>query len=580
MSSGKIWRRPPILLALCLVSVGGVVTLLGRLATGPAVAFKRVELSTDVGAKAYPAFAPDGQRLAYSARATSSKDETFHIFVRDVTVGAARQLTTGPANDMSPVWSPDGKQIAFARVDDGQGECIVIDASSGAEQHKFPGCAAPGDETQPLPALSWMRDGQSLVAVQAGDQQPAALAILSLSDGKFKPLTHPPAGTEDSTPAVSPDGNTIAFVRSTGTDNANIFVCDPAGASPPHAVTFDGRAIRGIAWTRDGQDLVYTGQRVGGWHLWRVPVYGGSPRDLIVAGRDATYVAVAPVGNRLVYTVSPTVSSIWRAQLGTEEAVQEHAIIRSSGRENCPRYSPDGKTIADISDQTGNDEIWLSDDHGDNRVQVTNFKGPELARIRWSPDGKSLIFDTRGEENNELYIVPATAGGKPVRVQLDALNGSWSHDGKSIYFQSRDHIWKSAANGGEPQQLSPTDGAAQPVESVDGKYIYFRNRRAFWRVPVGGGDEEKAIVPEHDLMWSTTLQPTKQGMYYFEWERSANEPVVSFFDFAEKKSSVIFTIKHGGGRDATFSVSPDGTHILYARVDQSQTNLEVVENFR
>ncbi len=589
MSSGKIWLRPPVLLALCLVSVGGVVTLLGRLATGPAVALKRVELSSDVGAKAYPAFAPDGQRLAYSARgtsskdgahATSSKDETFHIFIRDVTVGDAQQLTTGPANDIGPVWSPDGKQIAFVRVNEGQGECVVMDAAGGGEQRKFPGCAAPGDETQPFPALSWMRDGQSLVAVQATEQQPAALAILSLADGKFKPFTHPPAGAEDSTPAVSPDGNTIAFVRSASTENSNIFVADSAGAAPPHAVTFDGRAIRGIAWTRDGQDLLYTGVRAGGWRLWRVPAYGGSPRDLIIAGRDPAYVAVAPVGNRLVYTVSPTVSSIWRAQLGTSDPVQEHAIIRSPGRENGPRYSPDGKSIADISDQTGNDEIWLSDADGGNRVQVTSFKGPELARIRWSPDGKSLIFDASGDQDNDLYIVPATAGGKPVRVQLDALNGSWSHDGKSIYFQSRNHIWKSAVNGGDPQQISPTDGAAQPVESADGNFIYFRNRRAFYRVPIAGGEEERVIVPEHDLMWSTTLQPTKQGIYYFEFERSANEPVVSYFDFAEKKSSVIFHVKHGGGRDATYSVSPDGKFILYARVDQSQTNLEVVENFR
>ena len=580
MSSAKIWRRPPVLLALCLVSVGGVVTLLGRLATGPAVAFKRVELSSDVGAKAYPAFAPDGQRLAYSARNTSSKDETFHIFIRDVTVGGAQQVTSGPANDISPVWSPDGKQIAFVRMSEGQGECVIVDAPGGAEQHKFPGCTAPGDEAQPFPALSWMRDGQSLVVVQAVDQQPAALAILSLADGKFKPLTHPPSGTEDSTPAISPDGNTIAFVRSTGTDNANIFVADSAGAAPAHAITFDGRAIRGIAWTRDGQDLVYTGQRVGRWLLWRVPVYGGSPRDLLIGGREPTYVAVAPVGNRLVFTVSPTVSSIWRAQLGTSDPVQEHALIRSQGRENCPRYSPDGKSIADVSDQTGNDEIWLSDADGGNRVQVTSFKGPELARIRWSPDGKSLIFDTSGQDDNELYVVPASAGAKPVRVQLAAMNGSWSHDGKTIYFQSRDHIWQSAANGGEPKQISQTDGAAQPVESVDAKYIYFRNRRAFYRVPMGGGDEERAIVPEHDLMWSTTLQPTKQGIYYVEWERSAGEPVVSFFDFAEKKSTVIFHVKHGGGRDSTYSVSPDGKFILYARVDQSQTNLEVVENFR
>jgi len=580
MSSGKIWRRPAVLLALCLVSVGGVVTLLGRLATGPVVALKRVELSSEVGAKAYPAFAPDGQRLAYSARGTSSKDETYHIFIRDVTVGPAHQLTTGPANDISPVWSPDGKQIAFVRMEESGGECVVI-PSSGGEEHKIPGCTAPGDETQPSPAVSWTHDGQSLVVVQPTDKQSTGLALLSLADGKFRPLTHPPAGTEDSTPAVSPDGNSIAFVRTIGNDNANIFVSDAAGASPPHALTFDGRSIRAIAWTRDGQDLIYTGQRVGMWRLWRVPAYGGSPRDLIVAGHDAQFTAIAPVGNRMVYTVSPTVSSVWRAELGNPDHVVEHAILRSAGRENGARYSPDGKTIADISDQTGNDEIWLSDAEGGNRVQVTSFKDPELARIRWSPDGKSLIFDATGEQGNDLYTVPATAGAKPVRVQIGAMNGSWSRDGKSIYFQARNQIWKSAANGGEPEQIKTSEGAAQPVESVDGKYIYFRNQRAFYRVPVGGGEEERAIVPEHDLMWSTTLQPTKQGMYYIEYARSAGNTVVSFFDYAEKKSSIVFQIKRSGWRDgATYSVSPDGKYILYARVDQSQTNIEVVENFR
>ena len=304
--------------------------------------------------------------------------------------------------------------------------------------------------------------------VQAADQQPASLAILSLADGKFKPLTHAPAGSEDSTPAVSPDGNSVAFVRSASADNANIFIADTAGAAPAHALTYDGRGIRGIAWTRDGQDLLYTGQRVGRWSLWRVPAYGGSPRDLLIAGRNANYVAVAAVGNRLVYTVSPEVSSIWRAQLGTSDPVQERAIIRSTGREKIARYSPDGKTIADISDQTGNDEIWLCDADGGNRVQLTSFKGPELARLRWSPDGKSLIFDASSDQDNDLYTITASAGSKPVRVQLGAMNGSWSHDGKSIYYQAHGQIWKSAANGGEPQQIQTSGGAAQPVESADG----------------------------------------------------------------------------------------------------------------
>src|SRR5271157_2184309 len=140
MPSGKIFRRPAVLLALCLVSVGAVVSLLGRLATGPAVALKRVALDNEAGAKAYPAFSPDGRRLAYSARATSSKDETFHVFVRDMAAGTAQQLTTGPANDISPVWSPDGARIAFVRVTEGQGECVVLPASGGGGEQKFPGC--------------------------------------------------------------------------------------------------------------------------------------------------------------------------------------------------------------------------------------------------------------------------------------------------------------------------------------------------------------------------------------------------------------------------------------------------------
>jgi Tol biopolymer transport system component len=578
MPSGKIFRRPAVLLALCLVSVGAVVTLLGRLATGPAVALKRAALNNEPGAKAYPAFSPDG-RLAYSARATSSKDETFHIFVRDLQGGAPQQLTTGPASDTSPAWSPDGSRIAFVRVDGGQGECVVISASGAGEERKFPGCAAPGDETQPFPAVSWMHDGQSLVVVEAGEKQPSALAVLSLSDGAFRPLTHPPAGMDDSTPAVSPDGRTIAFVRSTSSGGADIYLCDPAGANP-RRLTFDDRGIRGIAWTGDGQDLLYTGQRAGGWRVWRLPAYGGSPRDLIIAGRQAQYVAVAPAGNRLVYTESPTVSSIWRAALGSSGRPGEHAIIRSNGSESGPRYSPDGNRIADISDQTGNDEIWLSDADGGNRVQVTSFKGAELARIRWSPDGKLLLFDATGEQGSDLYVVEAAAAGKPARVQLGALNGSWSHDGKSIYFQSQNRIWKAAANGGNPQQLSGITGVAQPVESADGRYVYFRNRRTFWRVPLDGGEEEQAIVPDHDLIWGTTLQPTRQGMYYLEFERSAGEAVVSFYDFAEKKSSVVFEMKNGGRNNATYSISPDGKYILYARVDQSQTDIEVVENFR
>ncbi|HWB85140.1 MAG TPA: hypothetical protein VG675_13430 [Bryobacteraceae bacterium] len=571
--------RPVVLLAGGLCAVALVVSLLGRVAVGPQVEQKAVELTGEPGTEMYPAFSPDGKQIAYSERGTDH-GAVFHIVVRTLPDGEPRQLTEGAANDIAPVWSSDGKQLAFLRIKDDTADYYVM-RESGGGLRKVAAFGMVPDLAQVSPSVAWTHDGKSLILVQAAEQQPTAILMQPLDRGKASRITAPPDGSQgDSTPLISPDGSTLAFVRDSGSGKADVFVCDLSGHGL-RRLTFDDHPVRGLAWVSDGKELVYASKRMGPrWRLWRVPASGGSPREVPVASSHVEYPAAPPQGHALVYTDSPTVSAIWRASLGEADLanVEEQVVVRSTGREFAPSLSPDGEKIADVSDQTGNDEIWTSDSSGANRVQLTNCKGPRLSRPRWSPDGKSVLFEMAGLEKMELYVVAAN-GGPIKRLGIVGGSASWSRDGKSIYFQAGGQIWKAPAEGGAPLQLTRHDGST-PEESTDGEYVYFRRRRSIWRVPSGGGEGDDVVDPENALIW-TNLQPVKNGLYYAEWERAAGAITVSFYDFAAHRSQAVFRMSDGDfDRGASFAVSPDGSYILYPKVDRAETNLMLVENFR
>jgi Tol biopolymer transport system component len=612
MPSRSFFRRPAVVLALALCAVAAVVSLLGKLAGGGNSAQKAVALVNSSGAESYPSFSPDGNRLAYSARRGK---ESFHLYVRRLPSGAPQQLTDGADSDTGPAWSPDGATIAFLRGDGADAQCMTVPAAGGAER-RVARCGAPAQSEVLPPALAWMPDGKALIAAVASGEEPKkpekaisvtagkmddpdsprfdertgdglksepgpayALTVIPLDGSAAKRLTEPPPGGRgDFSPAVSPDGSTLAFVRDPRQGAPDIFVLDLPGGGKPRQLTFEGNGIRGLAWAANGRDLVFSGDRgPGGWRLWRVPASGGSPRDLIVSGRRAQYPAVARAGGRLAYTETPSVAAIWRSPLGGDDPAAGAALVRSTGRESSPSYSPDGKRIASISDQSGADEIWVSDAEGGNRRQVTHFANRARPnRPRWSPDASKLLFEVRGLGEIGLYTAPL-GGGEPQRV-VNGSGGSWSHDGASIYYADRGQVWKAPVAGGDPRRLTNHPGGGmQPEESADGKYVYYRQWRSIWRVPAQGEGEEEFMQPEHELVWGA-LQPVAKGLYYVEWNRGNREQAIAYYDFATRKSTQAFAAKNAD--IANFSISPDGKYVLYSRVDQSETNLMLVEGFR
>ena len=124
---------------------------------------------------------------------------------------------------------------------------------------------------------------------------------------------------------------------------------------------------------------MYSGFRGGNWSLWQLPANGGSPRNLLVSGKSPQFPAIAPRGGRLAYEESPSVAAVRRGAHRRRPGYGRKGarLIRSLGRESAPSYSAYRRKIMNIWDQTGADEVWVSDAEGGNRVQITHLKGQQ-----------------------------------------------------------------------------------------------------------------------------------------------------------------------------------------------------------
>ena len=133
-------------------------------------------------------------------------------------------------------------------------------------------------------------------------------------------------------------------------------------------------------------------------------------------------------------------ANIWRLSLsgpGTATGFPAR-FIHSTRVDRAARYSPDGKRIAFESDRSGVYDIWVSDADASHAVELVFRAGTSCGNASWSPDGQRIAFNFDPEGNTDIYVVRAS-GGKPIRLTTDPADdeaGSWSRDGKWVYFAS------------------------------------------------------------------------------------------------------------------------------------------------
>jgi Tol biopolymer transport system component len=197
---------------------------------------------------------------------------------------------------------------------------------------------------------------------------------------------------------------------------------------------------------------------------------------------------------------------------------------------------------------------------------------------RWSPDGRTIAFDSNVSGNWDVWLIGAQ-GGRPVRVTNNSANNfipSWSHDGRWLYFTSsrsgRNEIWKTRPEGGPDVQVT-TGGAFTAVESADGKELYYVRGPAdvseLWRMPAGGGSASKVL----DSVSGRLFSVTPRGIYFASGSPVMELRYLSFATGSVRSIAPIDGIAHA-------DVSQDERWALYPKVEPTTSNIMLVENFR
>jgi Tol biopolymer transport system component len=393
-----------------------------------------------------PAFSPDGTKLAYvEVRELKPREERTDVWVMPVQGGTPVQVAEVPNRAANPVWSSDGKMIAFLTGDRGSGskELWIVPVSERGGPVAAPTKIGLPNAAHDLLA-GWTSDNK--IALFFPSPEHEAIYTVPASGGKATQVT--PSGLAFH-PRWSPDGERIYYRSGPG---ELAFV--PAEGGEPSLIPrrYDPMVIEaspggGNAISPDGKKIVFSGAQKGleGVHIWTIPVGGGEP----------TRLTTPPTDNRF------------------------------------PCWSPDGNTIAFISYRKNEENIFLSHiyiipaEGGEVRQLTSESDRVAWSTIAWSPDGKLLAYFSK----EALKTIPAAGGESRDVVNIGPTNPhsglAWSPDSKRLAYTSEGRIWTVPLDGGTPTEVKTglDAGAFHMAWSPNGEKLAFSAAKGGWQEP-------------------------------------------------------------------------------------------------
>jgi serine/threonine protein kinase len=357
----------------------------------------------------------------------------------------------------------------------------------------------------------------------------------------------------------------------------------PAATSPTAATTHQNPTP---AWWMALAGLGFVGVLAAAYFLWprgpERPVGPASIRPLTsMAGLEGTG-SWSPDGAFFAFSHHPGSASLFVVPTAGGDAVP---LVDSDAGDFAPRWSPDSRWIAFVSNLEGRNGIFLVPPFGgrvqrlaDTNMPVLDFVSQlgALGGIPWSPDARRLLFSRLASDRSvaiweiELDSRRETQLTHP-EPGVGDRNASWSFDGSRIVF-SRDGVLWLLTPGDAPQPLLEDEpvGGSQAVWMPDGNHILFTSSGDLWEIDAVSGS----------LLQITTSAGLELGpavsrdgrIAYTEFGNAMDLYVVSL----EERSHERLT-SHTGGWNENARISPDGTRIVYDSVRTGNREIWVID---
>ncbi len=334
------------------------------------------------------ALSPDGRTLAI--------DLLGCLWVLPSSGGQARQISDEFGDIRQPVWSPDGKTIAFQSYRDG-GWHIWTVASDGTDLKQR--TSGPFDDREPY----WSADG-TRIALSSDRSGNYDIWELTLANGQLRQLTNNPAN--DSMPTWIGDGREIGFV-SDRPSSPGIWAVDTNGRE--RLVQQTPAAPTAAAWSADGKVLYNLVANNQSRLMFGTEVISASEdvfpfRPQWISNSEFLYTADGKIKRRTLGTAAPrTIEFTARVQFDRTSYAQKRRDFDSTSAQAVqgnlkPAISPDGKQIAFAA--LG--DLWMMT-IGSKPQRITNDAFVETDPV-WSRDGKSLVFSSDRSGSMDIWI--------------------------------------------------------------------------------------------------------------------------------------------------------------------------------